>query len=256
MEVKIVKGKVLYFCKNTDFRINLIILMMYIHILLCILVFILIYFNISIVSKEDYKEWFLSLLIYPIIILTLRWAQNYNEPLTLTIYENGIEVPKQRHFFKKIFIPFYDIKTIYPYFRHDSKDNKPFEKKKIKFVGINIILKDNKEYMICDNKFKDNMKIAFILKNTIGEEWINKFDKHYEAKNLSNRDYNLLNYLNKKGKKAYNAPKRYTFKTFALAQLYDLAIGNNTLREKIGDINDKYKELWKNVEEIPEDFSW
>ena len=254
------KGKVLYYCKNSNFGITLMIIMTTIYILSMILL----YSNISIFTHVDekfsdvYQDWLFGLFLFLAIILILKFVQNYDEPSTIKIYENGIEVPKQRHIFKIIFITADDVKTIYPNYGYEInnlKDKTSLEYKKINFMGFWILLKNDKKYLIIDNKNKDNMKIAYFLKIAIGNKWDNIFDKHYEAKNISEGFYNWMVYLNKNGKLSRNANKPWTFRKFALAQLYDEETGENSLVEKVGEITEKYKNLWKNVEGIPDNFS-
>ena len=248
MEVKIDKGKVLFFCKNKK-GFDILILMMCVYILFMVI-------SIFCIEGKKLSEGLTLLIPFLLTLLIMRWIQNFFGSPIIVIYENGIEVGKQWHIFKKLYISFDEIKTIFPIYRHDFDDKRPFEEKKINFAGFSIILKNNKRYILYDDKFKENKRMAYILRSTIGDKWDNIFDKHYVVKYLIKKVYRWMDYINTNGKLPPNGSTVHTFKYFALAQLYDIETGKNTLKENIGEINEKYKDLWKNVEEIPDDFSW
>ncbi len=206
-------------------------------------------------------EGLFALLIYPIIVKIINWGTNLEIPVSLTIYERGIEIPSRKFFSfqlgKKLFIPYKKIEIIYPLYFLIRNNKIPIKKRKICFGGFNTILNNGRIYWILTEDFKKSEQMAPILKRAIGDSWEKIFNKHYIAKYLSEKEYKQISYLNQKGRYPPTTGNRFDITiNFALAQLYEIETGNKLLSVHIGEVKEKYKDLWKNVEKIPKDFVW
>lgn len=245
-----VKGQILFHSKNHISTIvhKIVYLFMIIHIFLLILL----YSKILIISNSDLNPIdFLILLIYPTILKLFYWLQNkYLCPVELNIYEKGIEISSKKiipFLIKKKFISLNEIKGIYPIYRPFVMNYDNIENINIYFYFLKIVLKDNDEYNLTNIDDDDDIKMINTLKSLIGKSWDIIFDKYYQVRNISKKLYEQISYLNINEKIPKKGKADEIISIFALAQLYEIETGKNILLENIGDVNLKYKNLWKNI---------